>query len=147
MVEANETLFLNLSNPVYAMLADAQAIGTIFNDDAAPLLLVTASPGQLWPPNHRMVPIQVNIQTSDDSGIAPTVRILSVTSNEPINAKGDGNTDYDYEITSDGRVFLRAERSGDGNGRVYTLTYEAIDSAGNTILAATTVTAPKSQGK
>ncbi|HEX7330044.1 MAG TPA: Calx-beta domain-containing protein [Pyrinomonadaceae bacterium] len=32
-VEANETFFVNLSNPVNATLADSQAIGTILNDD------------------------------------------------------------------------------------------------------------------
>ncbi|MBE9008944.1 hypothetical protein IQ250_01785 [Pseudanabaenaceae cyanobacterium LEGE 13415] len=146
IVEANETLFLNLTSSIFATIADNQAIGTILNDDADPLLSVTASPAQLWPPNHRLVPIQVIIQTSDDSGIPPTVRILSVTANEPINGRGDGNTDYDYEITADGRVFLRAERSGNGNERIYTLTYQATDNAGNVTLATTTVRVPKSQG-
>ncbi|MBI5761670.1 MAG: hypothetical protein HZA46_24435, partial [Planctomycetales bacterium] len=34
LVETNETLFLNLSNPTNATLADAQAVGTILDDDA-----------------------------------------------------------------------------------------------------------------
>ena len=34
-VEPNETFFVNLSNPVNATLLDAQAVGTIVNDDVA----------------------------------------------------------------------------------------------------------------
>jgi PKD repeat protein len=71
---------------------------------------------------------------------------LTVIANEPINGKGDGNSDYDYEITPDGRVLLRAEHSGNGNGRIYTLTYRATDNAGNQTLATTTVRVPKNQG-
>jgi hypothetical protein len=36
LFEANETLFVNLSSPVNATIADAQGVGTITNDDAAP---------------------------------------------------------------------------------------------------------------
>lgn len=36
-VEADETLLINLSQPVNAMLTDSQATGTIQNDDVAPL--------------------------------------------------------------------------------------------------------------
>lgn len=41
---------------------------------------------------------------------------------------------------------LRAKRTGTGAGRVYTLTYEAIDHAGNTARCAATVTVPHDQG-
>ena len=33
VVEPDETFFVNLSNPVNATLLDAQAVGTIVNDD------------------------------------------------------------------------------------------------------------------
>ncbi len=38
--EANETLFVNLSNPTNATLADGQGLGTILNDDAVPALSI-----------------------------------------------------------------------------------------------------------
>lgn len=38
--EANETFFVNLSNPINASLADDQAIGTINDNDAAPSLKI-----------------------------------------------------------------------------------------------------------
>ena len=37
--EADDTLFLNLSNPVGMVLPDAQATGTILNDDAGPVAI------------------------------------------------------------------------------------------------------------
>ena len=38
--EQNETFFVNLSSPIAATIADAQALGTILNDDRAPALTV-----------------------------------------------------------------------------------------------------------
>lgn len=38
--ELNETFFVNLSNPQFATIADAQSVGTILNDDAQPTLAI-----------------------------------------------------------------------------------------------------------
>jgi hypothetical protein len=38
--EANETFYVNLSDPVNATISDAQGLGTITNDDAAPTLAI-----------------------------------------------------------------------------------------------------------
>ena len=43
-------------------------------------------------------------------------------------------------------IFVRAERSGKGDGRVYTLNYMVTDVSGNTATASTTVTVPHDQG-
>ncbi|QLE59736.1 hypothetical protein FD725_29340 (plasmid) [Nostoc sp. TCL26-01] len=145
--EQNENFFVNLSQAINANIADAQAIGTIIDDDESPTLTVKSVPGELWPPNHKMVEVKVNVKVSDDFDANPTVRLVSITSNEPDNGLGDGDTAGDIEIRPDGRIFLRAERSGNGNGRIYTLTYSATDSAGNVTYSTTQVTVPKNQGK
>lgn len=111
-------------------------------DQEPPTLNVSASPSLLWPPNHKLVEITVSIQVSDNIDPNPIVRLESITSDEDQNAIGDGNTSTDIEIDPAGRIFLRAERSGLGDGRVYTLTYSAQDSAGNATHATTTVTVP-----
>ena len=75
--------------------------------------------------------------------------LLSVTSNEADDGLGDGDTAGDIQDatigTDDRDVSLRAERSGTGTGRVYTLTYQARDAAGNTSTAAVQVSVPTSR--
>jgi hypothetical protein len=93
-----------------------------------------ASPSELWPPNHKMVPVTVDVAGDDncDLDFASSCSIVAVTSDEPLNDIGDGNTDGDYEITGPLTVDLRAERSGPLKGLMYILTVECVDNAGNT---------------
>lgn len=107
---------------------------------------LTPSTATLWPPNHQMVPVTLTAETSDNVGVVST-KIISVTSNEPDNGLGDGDTAGDFQITGDLTVSLRAERSGKGSGRTYTITAEAADAAGNKTQKTTTVFVPKSQKK
>jgi hypothetical protein len=110
---------------------------------------VTPSTGSLWPPNHQMVNIGLTIGSNDIVGV---VRYqVSVTSSEPDNGLGDGDTANDVQISGNGTmnpsVSLRSERSGGGSGRTYTISVVAIDAAGNASAARTaTVVVPKSQG-
>ncbi len=116
-------------------------------DTTAPAItsLGTNAP-TLWPPNHKLVAVTVSAGATDLVGVS-SLKIVSVTSNEPDNGLGDGDTAGDIQITGNLTVNLRAERSGKGNGRAYTITVEARDAAGNTSTRSTTVTVPKSQGK
>jgi hypothetical protein len=98
---------------------------------------------ELWPPNHKMVDVTVNYGTSDNCGTSTCT--LSVTSNEPVNGNGDGNTSPDWEIIDNHHVKLRAERSGNGNGRIYTITITCTDSSGGSSSQTVTVTVPKSK--
>ncbi len=108
---------------------------------------VTADPSVLWPPNHKMVAIKVTVNATDACGPV-TWKIIGVTSNEAVNGKGDGNTSPDWQIVGDHGLKLRAERSGRNDGRVYTITVQATDAAGNLSATKTVkVTVPKSQGK
>jgi uncharacterized repeat protein (TIGR01451 family) len=114
-------------------------------DTTPPTIGCRASPNQLWPPNHRLVPVTVTVTATDASG-TPTVTLVSVTSSEPDNGLGDGDTAGDIQGwltgTDDRTGQLRAERGGGGPGRVYTLTYRATDQAGNTTTAICAVTVP-----
>lgn len=107
---------------------------------------VTASPSVLWPANHKMVPVTVAVVASDNTGVA-SCRIISVTSSEPDSGLGDGDTAGDIQITGDLTLLLRAERSGKGEGRTYTIVVECKDEMGNAATATTTVTVPHDRGK
>ena len=57
----------------------------------------------------------------------PTLKVIGVTSNQPVNGGGSGNTTPDYTFNSTG-VCLRSERCGTlDTPRVYTITFEATD--------------------
>lgn len=114
-------------------------------DLVAPVLSVAATPEVLWPANHKYVDVRVTATARDDADPSPSIRLLSVSSNEPDNGLGDGDTANDIVVIEDFHLRLRAERSGTGTGRVYTLTYEARDGAGNTSTASARVLVPRSQ--
>jgi predicted extracellular nuclease len=107
---------------------------------------LAVTPDTLWPANHRYVDVSATAIVSDNFDPSPTVNLVSVTSNEPDNGEDDGNTVNDIVIVDDYEFKLRAERSGVGAGRTYTITYEATDSCGNSATASATVFVPLSQG-
>ncbi len=107
---------------------------------------VKATPNVLWPPNHKMITVRVQAHVTDTCGPA-TWKIIGVTSNESADAKGSGHTATDWQITADHTLKLRAERSGKGTGRVYTITIQAADYSGNTARGTITVSVPHDKGK
>jgi hypothetical protein len=99
------------------------------------------TPGVLGPPDHRLVDVALAYRATDASG--STACTVAVISNEPQDGTGDGHTAGDWTIVGSTHVQLRAERSGHGAGRAYTLTITCADPAGNTATASTTVVVPK----
>jgi hypothetical protein len=96
----------------------------------------------LWPPNHRLV----QVATVGAGDLLSRLASFDVTgtSNEPA---GD---EPDIVITGNGLqprvVQLRRERLGSGSGRVYRLTANARDLAGNITASAATCIVPHDQG-
>lgn len=114
-------------------------------DTTAPIIiLVKPSHVALWPPDHKMVPISVTVVAIDAVDLDPTTVITSVSSNQPVNGTGDGDTAPDWEITGPLTLDLRAERAGTQD-RIYTITVETTDASGNTSTAATTVRVTQSR--
>jgi hypothetical protein len=89
-----------------------------------------------------MAPVVVSV-TVADCDVRTTCRIESVASNEPVDGLGDGDTSPDWEITGDLTLNLRAERSGQGDGRVYTITVACVDSSGNRSTSMVLVSVPR----
>jgi predicted extracellular nuclease len=111
-----------------------------FPPDLTPpsIAAVTPSVASLGPLDHRMHPISLSVDATDDLGLSACV-VTGVSSNEPANGVGDGNTTTDWSIDGPLSVSLRAERSGTGSGRIYTIVVTCTDVAGNTSAASATV--------
>ena len=132
-------------------LTDTDMVDVTVQDTTAPTLSVTLSPNVLLPSNHKMVSITATIQFNDSCDDSPIIKLVSITSNEADNGMGDGDTSNDIqgaEFGTDDREFLlRAERSGHGTDRIYTVTYEVTDASGNVTVATAEVTVPHDHGK
>ena len=101
----------------------------------------------LWPPNHKFVLVALGGATDPD-GDPVTLTVTGVTQDEPLNGDADGNTSPDAKSgPSSDKVYVRAERSGKGNGRVYRIAFSASDGRGGTCNGTATVGVPHDQGK
>lgn len=100
-------------------------------DRVAPAVTPRVIP--LWPPNHRMETIRVGdcVAVSDACDAAPRAVFTWAQVDEPDDATGDGNTSEDVQFAGCDAVAVRAERRGNGNGRVYSLGVRVTDLAGN----------------
>jgi endo-1,4-beta-xylanase len=120
-------------------------------NDTLPPVIKVKGPFVLAPPDHKYDSFTMAdlVRSVTDSctpglGIADAV-ITKVSSDEPENGIGDGNTLNDIVISADCRsTQLRVERSGAGNGRVYTITLHVQDLAGNRSEATVKVLVPTS---
>jgi uncharacterized delta-60 repeat protein len=109
---------------------DATCSFTVSVVDNTPPVISNASPSVsiLSPANHTMRNVTINYDVIDE---CPLTAVLTVSSNEPVNGVGDGDTDPDWVVIDDHHVQLRAERSAAGSGRIYTITITATDGSGN----------------
>lgn len=125
-------------------LSNNKASATVRTSNPAPSINdASADPPVLWPPNHRMVPVTVAYGVTDNCG--PLANALGVSSSEPADGTGDGDTAPDWRVIDDHHVLLRAERAGGGAGRVYTITITSTDSAGYSSRRSVTVSVPHSR--
>ncbi|MDP9861198.1 MULTISPECIES: PDZ domain-containing protein [Streptosporangium] len=106
---------------------------TVRIDTTAPTLTATPDPDRLWPPNHRLVPVDISLKAADAGPV--TVTLVSITSSSAGVEDDVRGASYG---TADTSFALRAERDG-GSARVYTITYRVVDRAGNAAVAHTRV--------
>jgi hypothetical protein len=115
---------------IYTTTASSWNVGvdlTISENEPPDCTNVAASKRMLWPPNHALRELTLQ-GGSDPDGDDLTFTITGITQDEPVNGKGDGNTAPDAKVDAvPGKFFVRAERSGKGDGRVYRISYELSD--------------------
>ena len=78
-----------------------------------------------------MVTVTADVIATDTCDPNPVCAIIGVTSDEPENGTGDGNTEPDWILSGGLTVELRAERAGPEDGRIYTLEVTCTDQSGN----------------
>ena len=121
-------------------------------DTTAPTLSPIPNKTILWPPNHKMVNVAIETLAGDNTG-GPVTLSAQVLSNEPQDGLGDGDTSPDWTVpvinqaTGIITLQLRAERSGAGDGRVYTIRITAADASNNTNTADAKIYVPHDKGK
>lgn len=142
-----DTLTVNVESVSGTARNFAVVVSTVSDEsDTTPPAInsLAANPAVIWPPNHKMVNVDLTVDVVDDQDPSPVCQIAGVTSNEPIDGPGDGSTDPDW-VVADPAVLelqLRAERSGNGTDRIYTVAVSCSDAAGNASSATVPVTVP-----
>ena len=101
---------------------------------------LSATPNQLWSPNHKLVDMTVNY-TGSDNCAGPLTWTLSATSSEADSGLGTDDVPGDIQIVDARHLKLRAERYAK-QGRVYTLTITGTDRSGNRTQQTVTVSVP-----
>jgi hypothetical protein len=83
----------------------------------------------LWPVNHKFVTVKVEgvVDPEDDH---VQIRMDSIFQDELVDGTGDGSSAPDGHLFQT-KVWLRAERDGEGNGRVYHVSFTARDHYGS----------------
>ena len=109
-----------------------------------------ASLSQLWPPNHKFVPISISGVTDPD-GDPVSITVAGISQDEPVKetGTGSGSTCPDGRGVGTATAHVRAERAGNpripGDGRVYHIGFTAGDGRGGTCRGAVTVCVPHDQ--
>ncbi|MCX5637466.1 MAG: hypothetical protein NTX52_07210, partial [Planctomycetota bacterium] len=124
---------------------DTNEVIIVVQDTTPPQFTLSVSPTILKPVNHKMVRITPSWTLHDICDSSPQVSLVSIVANEGADTIGDGHTSPDIEIRNDGSIYVRAERSGTRTGRIYTITYQAVDDSGNVTVKSAIVTVPHDQ--
>lgn len=101
-----------------------------------------AIPAALWPPNGRLAPVSIQGVTDPDRDPV-TLRVTAIHQDEPLSKTGTP----DATGLGTAQAWVRADRAGNGDGRVYHIAFEATDPAGAACTGTMTVCVPHDQGK
>ena len=91
----------------------------------------------LWPPNHKFVDVAIaGVVDADGNPVPVTITITGIAQDEPRGPCPDASG-----VGSD-LAHLRAERRGNGDGRVYHVTFQAVDARAQRCTGTVFVTVP-----
>ena len=126
---------------------DAVCASEVYVNTAPDVTNAYATPNCTWPPNHKFVDVEI-MGVTDPDGDEVTIVITGITSDEP-TATDEGSGGIKHAPDADGvgtaTASVRAERSGDGDGRVYVINFTAIDESGGQTTGSVQVKVPHDQ--
>ena len=100
---------------------------------------------EIWSPAHSKLAVSI-LGVTDPDGDPVSIRIDRIMQDEPTQGEGDGDTCPDAYIPPDSATaYVRAERNGAGNGRVYTVYFTASDARGGSCRGSVKVSVPHDQ--
>lgn len=110
-------------------LCDIGAFELALSNQPPDCLSAKPSVAMLWPPNSKFAAVHV-LDVTDPDGDLVSITIDSIFQDEPVDAAGSGNTSPDGQGLGTTTAAVRAERVGNGNGRVYHISFTADDDNG-----------------
>lgn len=146
--DETRTLTVNLAPPLatapgteFALTFTASG-GTDASTNASSLLLTVdpanrdpvcsaaaASPNIIRKVNHKMTPVSI-VGVTDADNDPVQITVVAISQDEPLTGDGSGNTSFDALGVGTNAPQVRAERSGQGDGRVYRIAFHAKDGKG-----------------
>lgn len=120
----------------------ASRILTVAPANAPPVCsAASANPSVIRSVNHKMVPVSI-VGVTDADNDPVTITISSIVQNEPVMGGGSGNTGVDAIGIGQAGAQVRAERSGQGAGRLYRINFDAADGKGGSCAGSVIVEVP-----
>lgn len=152
-VAAGEVVFLTdqniLNQGVFTSWDNETLWRNLFEYEAREAPICPDAAGiEMWPPRHQIAAVDLAVSSGvvHPSGQEISFSIDAITSDEPVDGTGDGDTACDGSGLLGGTAYLRAERAASGDGRVYAIAYTATDEAGASCRGLLAVGVRPSQG-
>src|SRR5690606_32707760 len=114
-------------------------------DATAPFLACDLERHLLWPPNHTLVNVGLEVQVDDDCDSGVPLSVIVYSNEDDTENSGSGVHSPDAKEAAPDTLRLRAERNGGGHGRVYLIVVSAEDLSGNVGESTCVVVVPKSR--
>lgn len=145
-VGTSDSLTLNVAGTAGAFNFTTVDSRVVLPNDPPDLSAVHPSTALLWPANHLTSEVSI-LGVTDPDGDAVTIQIEGITSDEATDGQGDGDLCPDASGIGLATAQLRAERSGTGDGRVYTVAFVASDGKGASSRGTVKVCVPHNSGR
>jgi hypothetical protein len=126
-------------------LTDTATVSVLVNTPPVCTHAVASLPF-IWPPNPSQTHQIFVSGVTDPNGDPITITITKIEQDEPVDSTGDGKFTPDGAGVGTSSAWLRAERRGGSNGRVYEISFRADDGRGGSCTGSVLSVVPHDMG-